>query len=373
MSSFSSLIDISSFFIGVLINLLLVALICYYFKRKIDNLELSQAEQAKALYSIIQQQSSQQQFITSSVSTSEETKNNSIFQNLDLNLLNENEHKRDDIKTLEMKPDQEYECSDDDNEECSDDDDSDDDSQDSDDDSDDEMDNETSDETKLSNSVDLTQLVLRHLNSDNNVNNEINEPDDDEDMTENESDDEVEKQPQIKNNTIMDVHTMMFTEESMTSPVIESNGESDDVDENIDREVKEILYTTNDNPSEQDIKHYDKLTIKELKAIIEEKGISQPIKKNVKKQELINILVQNTSDIVQSINKIHEEDKEEPTVVEEVSQEYYDEQVQGINQSPIEEHMQSDNNDDIVEEDFCEDSEGAEKEDEKYQEETFFE
>ena len=56
MGTFSSLIDISSFFVGVLINLLLIAMICYYFKRKIDNLEVSQAEQAKMLYSIISQQ-----------------------------------------------------------------------------------------------------------------------------------------------------------------------------------------------------------------------------------------------------------------------------------------------------------------------------
>ena len=36
MPSLSSFIDVSSFFIGVLINLLLVALICYYFKKKFD-------------------------------------------------------------------------------------------------------------------------------------------------------------------------------------------------------------------------------------------------------------------------------------------------------------------------------------------------
>ena len=53
-NKFSSLIDISSFFIGVLINLLLVAMICFYFKRKIDNLELSQSEQAKVLYQLVQ-------------------------------------------------------------------------------------------------------------------------------------------------------------------------------------------------------------------------------------------------------------------------------------------------------------------------------
>jgi hypothetical protein len=54
--SFSNILDISSFFIGMLINLLLIALICYYFKRKYEALEEAQNEQAKILYNIIQQQ-----------------------------------------------------------------------------------------------------------------------------------------------------------------------------------------------------------------------------------------------------------------------------------------------------------------------------
>ena len=58
MTTFSNILDISSFFIGVLVNLLLVALICYYFKRKIDNLEMSQSEQAKMLFQLIQQKES---------------------------------------------------------------------------------------------------------------------------------------------------------------------------------------------------------------------------------------------------------------------------------------------------------------------------
>ena len=53
---FSSILDISSFFIGMLINLLLIALICYYFKRKYETLEASQNEQAKILYNLIQSQ-----------------------------------------------------------------------------------------------------------------------------------------------------------------------------------------------------------------------------------------------------------------------------------------------------------------------------
>ena len=59
MSGFSNLLDISSFFIGVLVNLLLVAMICFYFKRKIDNLELSQSEQAKILFQLLQNKPSQ--------------------------------------------------------------------------------------------------------------------------------------------------------------------------------------------------------------------------------------------------------------------------------------------------------------------------
>ena len=53
---FSNLLDRTGFFVSVLINLLLIALICYYFKRKIDNLEYSQSEQAKTLYTLISQQ-----------------------------------------------------------------------------------------------------------------------------------------------------------------------------------------------------------------------------------------------------------------------------------------------------------------------------
>jgi len=54
--TFSNILDISSFFIGMLINLLLIALICYYFKRKYETLEVAQNEQAKILYNLIQQQ-----------------------------------------------------------------------------------------------------------------------------------------------------------------------------------------------------------------------------------------------------------------------------------------------------------------------------
>ena len=80
MSSFSSILDVSSFFIGVLVNLLLVAMICFYFKRKIDNLELSQSEQAKMLFQLIQEQSQSQ-------SQSQQANTYSVLNGLDLTQL----------------------------------------------------------------------------------------------------------------------------------------------------------------------------------------------------------------------------------------------------------------------------------------------
>jgi hypothetical protein len=53
----SGILDISSFFIGMIINLLLIALICYYFKKKYENLEIAQNEQAKVLYDLLRQNS----------------------------------------------------------------------------------------------------------------------------------------------------------------------------------------------------------------------------------------------------------------------------------------------------------------------------
>jgi flagellar biogenesis protein FliO len=50
---FSSILDISSFFMGMIINLILVALMCYYFKRKYDYLYEAQCEQSKIIYQLI--------------------------------------------------------------------------------------------------------------------------------------------------------------------------------------------------------------------------------------------------------------------------------------------------------------------------------
>jgi F0F1-type ATP synthase membrane subunit b/b' len=77
---FSSILDISSFFIGMLINLLLIALICYYFKRKYESLEVAQNEQAKILYNLIQSQTPRKQFDINELMNNNMTKSLNTFE-----------------------------------------------------------------------------------------------------------------------------------------------------------------------------------------------------------------------------------------------------------------------------------------------------
>ena len=59
--NFSSILDISSFFIGMIINLILVSLMCYYFKRKYEILEGAQTEKAKILYELLRRDTNNRQ------------------------------------------------------------------------------------------------------------------------------------------------------------------------------------------------------------------------------------------------------------------------------------------------------------------------
>ncbi len=54
--NFSSILDISSFFIGMIINLLLVALVSYYFKRKYEYLEKSINEHSDHIYMLLKKE-----------------------------------------------------------------------------------------------------------------------------------------------------------------------------------------------------------------------------------------------------------------------------------------------------------------------------
>ena len=53
MSTFLKFLDISSFFIIIVINLSLIALLCYYVKRKFEHVEEIQNQQAKILFDLV--------------------------------------------------------------------------------------------------------------------------------------------------------------------------------------------------------------------------------------------------------------------------------------------------------------------------------
>ena len=220
MGTFSSLIDISSFFVGVLINLLLIAMICYYFKRKIDNLEVSQAEQAKMLYGIIsqQQQIEGQRFNDSLTSGSHVPPSGpsvSVLGGLDLAQL-EN----------------------------------------------------TVEETTEPRIVDMTEANVSDVDHEEEVSDSDSEEDEAESSDE-ESVDESESKENVDVVSVNDNHENTQEEESVSG-------------------MKSITYDVSADVDK--VYEYDKMTVRELKEILGNKGVHN-IKSNTKKQELIDILV----------------------------------------------------------------------------------
>lgn len=214
MGSFSNLIDVSSFFIGILINLLLVAMICYYFKRKIDNLEISQSEQAKMMYTILQRQ-----------------EQNNMPEN------DQNDMKDDSRKNLMV------------------------------------------DLGTTSHSY-LQNLDLDSLNG--NMNEIVEE------NYENEQELGMDSESQEGDN---DSET---DTESETDSDNDSNSGNEEVEHTQEMpEIKKIEIEPESIDKTTEMKPYEKMTVKELKQLIEEKGIALT-RKNLKKNEYIDILLNNS-------------------------------------------------------------------------------
>lgn len=248
MSGFSSLMDISSFFIGVLVNLLLVAMICFYFKRKIDNLEMSQSEQAKILFNLLKQQS-----LTPNVTQS-------------LNEVSEKSDKQDEnVQTY-----------------------------------------------KMLNGLDLSQL-------EEDSNNEENEDDSDDDDSSVNSDDKSDDE----------------SDEEMNVQEMNSN------------EIKTIDY---EQINEMD-SSIEKLTIKELRNLLESKGV-HVAKKNVRKQDLINMYMENNNveNLIEEVIKVDTEELNEESGTNEVNnlEVTVDTQVNDIQENVNDSNEDSNNNESVL-------------------------
>ena len=236
MGSFSSLIDVSSFFIGILINLLLVAMICYYFKRKIDNLEMSQSEQAKMMYSLLQERENASLRPRESV---------------------ESDHGSDTLTTEPISR------------------------------------KNVMLDLGMSTHSYLNNLDLSSLDGNNNIVGESNAVEEQEE-SDVESDSESEA-GSVDNDTVQDELS----------------------DDEGDSNLKTIEV---DDPSIHMEKPYEKMTVKELKKVIEERGITLT-KKTLKKNEYIDILMNSTKQEESSESEEEEEELDEQSVEIEADEE----------------------------------------------------
>lgn len=240
----SNLLDITGFFVGVLINLLLIAMICYYFKRKIDNLEFSQSEQAKTLYTLISQ--SQHNSLASRDKAVELLENN-IINNLDLTKLSDDNAEEDNNSESDEESDGE---------------------------SDKESDEESDGENIIENSEEPEETIeksVEELNNDSMLIESIN---------------------------IMAGIATVDSEEHVKQ--IDIRGENIIANELDDKDESEINMINYDNQEvseitkieseslENNIEDYEKMTVKELKGVLAERGVHA--KSSMNKSDIINIL-----------------------------------------------------------------------------------
>jgi hypothetical protein len=240
---FSSLIDISSFFIGVLINLLLVALICYYFKRKFDNIEMAQSEQAKILYDLIQEKNNQINVIKSSSEPSTPVSGGGLnfFSVDDMDRLQNTNVVSETVNVLGLGDAEELSQHSSDGE-----------------DSDSDSDSESEDEEENVQEVEVENKNVLYTIQPTPVLEEISE---EKIVVEKLGQDEPEAEPEAEEEVTTDVEPEMLQQ-----------------DTDVESEV------------EQEIENYEKMTIKELKEIISQRNI--PLKKNMLKKEMIEVLQQ---------------------------------------------------------------------------------
>ena len=256
---FSNLLDITGFFVSVLINLLLIALICYYFKRKIDNLEFSQSEQAKTLYALLSQQNSMPS------DNIGESKNvvmsvNDVMGGLDLTQLtqgghNEHEHDESNLNIGDGSSDgseSESESEEDENEE-----------------------DVNEEDVNEEDESEPAQVVLEEV--------KMEETQQDDFVSDNTLVTDIDESDVIKVDTsfhVNEVDEMVTGEEDVAT--------EETVMENVETNI------------ETNTENYGKMTIKELRSVLAEKGIHA--KSSMNKGDIINILKGTTSMSIEEDN-----------------------------------------------------------------------
>lgn len=230
--NFSSILDISSFFIGMIINLLLVALVSYYFKRKYDHLEKSIDEHSDHIYLLLKKERDALRHIEN---------NTSNF-----------------ISTIQYNEQKKYPSVVSSNN-----------SNDSDSESDSDSDSDSDNESEYSNeSIHPTQTHV----------------------------DEILELDPMEINIDFDLHPTITVEEISNTEKNEDREKQEEIKQLVIQETKPEE-TTVFNIQKVDIlsQDYNKLTMKQLKDLLSNKGIS--IKPHMKKNDLIDLASKNSVEI----------------------------------------------------------------------------
>ena len=247
------LLDIGSFFTGLIINLLLISLICYYFKRKYENLEESLNEQAKILYELLERDKN-----------IKEESIEKLYKVENLNDMNSVETDDGEVGDDEEVGDDDTDDSDD----CS-----------VNDNSEDSLNKiDTSGvkfidmvEVDVENSV-VSSLDIKVLKEDDETNKKSEELPEEEEIKETQTLDET---------NAVDVEPMNEESKGEYVELTEENKE-DDVEVPDDEDEDEIYDETNaDN-------NYNKMSVKELRNILSVKGVN--VSSKMKKNELLSLI-----------------------------------------------------------------------------------
>lgn len=237
--NFSSILDISSFFIGMIINLLLVALVSYYFKRKYDHLEKSIDEHSDHIYLLLKKERDSLRNIennttslNASLFSNFGTQNDQYEQKKYPSVVSSNNSSESDSES-ESESDCESECSDV---------------------------SVHPTQTQVGEILDLDPMDPMEINID------------------------------------YDLHPNITVEEISTTENLEDTEKKDEIKQLVIQESKPEE-TTVFNIQKVDIlsQDYNKLTMKQLKDLLSNKGIS--VKPHMKKNDLIDLASKNSVEI----------------------------------------------------------------------------
>ena len=236
----SSLFDLSGFFFMFTLNLLVICLVCYYFKRRIETLEHAQMEQSKILRTYIQQANNitpKQDVRAETVQEARQFKTNNIDETNQNNQFSEQPFKKIEINEFTLSRDEDSQSEDT---------------------SDDEDDEDYDENDELGENIQITEdsnIKVLRLGTEDSDDGEDEDDDEDEDEDNNNNSNDITEDYNKNNNNI--------------------------VTKNITLEID-----------------YNKLTAKELKSICKEKNLTGF--NNLKKTDLVELL-KNSQTIKQEV------------------------------------------------------------------------